>query len=221
MLFTLGRDRFCCVVLATAMMCGAVAPLVLGADSQPRSAASQSEELPANIKRIIPHGRLLSRPATPPENTNSEVAYELGRCLQLDRDHCLLVASMDEQGGGDLCVGNDCYVIQKLSDISTAKAIPLNRAEKDYVSAPGAEKRFLAKYPALGMFVPLGARLPDGKPHPAAGTGVLFSGTSTFRADKSTQDEKSKRTVEVLQLRWDGSHLQIVSHEIVSKLLIV
>ena len=93
---------------------------------------AKSDTLPPNIKRMIHHGRLLARPASQPENTQSAVAYELGRCLQFDRDHCLIVASMDEQGGGDLCVGNDCFVIQKLSDVAAEKAIPLNRAVKDY-----------------------------------------------------------------------------------------
>lgn len=126
---------------------------------------------------------------------------------------------MDEQGGGDLCVGNDAFIIQKLSDVAAEKAIPINRAVKDDESTPGGEKRFVAKYPAVGTFVPLGARLPSGQPHPAAGTGVLFSCTSTFRADKTTQDDQTKRMVEVIQLGWDGSRLQIVSHEIVSHLL--
>jgi hypothetical protein len=130
---------------------------------------------------------------------------------------------MDEQGGGDLGVGNDGFVIQKLSDLKTAKAIPLNRAVKNYTT-PAGEKAFLAKYPGVGWFVPRGALLADGKPHPAAGTGVLFSCTSPFHPDKTTQDFdkknlESSRKVEVMQVRWDGSHFEVVSREIVSKLM--
>lgn len=189
------------------------------ADSPASAINNESNTLPPNIKRIIHHGRILSRPARQPEATESVVAYELGRCEQLDRDHCLVVASMDEQGGGDLCVGNDAFVVKRLADIAAEKAIPLNRGVKDYKHNPNDTKGYLAKYPAVGNFVPLGARLPNGKSHPAAGTGVLFSGTATFRADKSTQNESSKRMVEVLQLRWDGSRLDIVRREIVSHLL--
>ena len=181
--------------------------------------STKSDALPANIKKVIHHGRMLSHPATQPENTKLAVSYELGHLLQLDRDHCLLVASMDEQGGGDLCVGNDGFVIQNLTDIAAEKAIPLNRAVQDYVLKPGGEKTFMAKYPAVGQFVPLGARLADGKPHPAAGTGVLFSCTSTFRADKTTQDANPKRMVEVIQLSWDGSNLKVTNREIISRLL--
>ena len=186
-------------------------------DAQSQSKSAQSETLPPNIKRLIHHGQILARPAKQPEGTQGAVAYELGRCLQLDRDHCLVVASMDEQGGGDLCVGNDAFVIQKLSDVAAAKAIPINRSV--YETTPDGEKRFVAKYPAVGTFRALGCRLPNGKPHPAAGTGVLFSCTSTYRAEDKTEDDKTKRMVEVIQLRWDGSQLQIVSHEIVSQLL--
>lgn len=103
-------------------------------EAQSAVATTKSEALPANIKKVIHHGRMLSHPATQPENTKFAVSYELGHCLQLDRDHCLLVASMDEQGGGDLCVGNDGFVIQNLTDIAAEKAIPLNRAVQDYVA---------------------------------------------------------------------------------------
>jgi hypothetical protein len=214
------KSRLCGYAILAVSLASLIISSAGFADDPPAPTnSSQSATLPPNIKSIIHHGRLLAGPASQPENTHSAVAYELGRCLQLDRDHCLIVASMDEQGGGDLCVGNDCFVIQKLGDLVAGKAIPLNRSEINYVSGAGAEKRFLAKYPALGTFVPLGARLPNGKPHPAAGTGLLFSGTSTFRADKTTQDEKSKRSVEVIQLRWDGSKLQITSHELVTRML--
>jgi hypothetical protein len=212
--------KFCslkCALLVTSMMSVALARSAFADDARSQSKSAQSETLPPNIKRLIHHGQILARPAKQPEGTQGAVAYELGRCLQLDRDHCLVVASMDEQGGGDLCVGNDAFVIQKLSDVAAEKAIPINRSV--YEAAPDGEKRFVAKYPAVGNFVPTGARLPNGKPHPAAGTGVLFSCTSTYRAEDKTEDDKTKRMVEIIQLRWDGSQLQIASHEIVSHLL--
>src|SRR3954462_1820585 len=152
-------DSFSCPILVTVMLSVPLIQSGLADDARSQSKPVQSETLPPNIKRLIHHGQILARPAKQPEGTQGAVAYELGRCLQLDRDHCLVVASMDEQGGGDLCVGNDAFVIQKLSDVAAEKAIPLNRSEINYVSGPGAEKRFLAKYPALGTFVPLGARL--------------------------------------------------------------
>ena len=214
----LNFNRFLCALLATSLLSVSLATAAL-ADSKPRPTPDQPEDPPTNIKRVIQHGRVLARPAVQPENTQSEVAYELGRCLQLDRDHCMVIASMDEQGGGDLCVGNDCFIIKKLSDIATAKPVALNRAQKDYVDSPGADKMFLAKYPAVGQFVPLGAKLPDGKPHPAAGTGILFSCAATFQADKTTQNEKSKRMEEIIQVRWDGKDFKVTDREIAPKLM--
>ena len=193
------------------------APVV--AEPGPVASAASPTDLPPNITKLIRYGQVLRSPMVRPQGTTRPVAYELGTCHQLDRDHCLLVASMDEQGGGDLCVGNDGFIIEKLSDIATAEAIPLNRSVREFAPDGGAEKAFLAKYPALGAFVPLGAVLANGKPHPAAGTGVLFSGTSIFRPDKTTQEDKPKQEVEVIQLRWDGSQLEIVHREIISKLL--
>jgi hypothetical protein len=210
-------DSFSCPILVTVMLSVPLIQSGLADDARSQSKPVQSETLPPNIKQLIHHGQILARPAKQPEGTQGAVAYELGRCLQLDRDHCLVVASMDEQGGGDLCVGNDAFVVQKLSDVAAAKAIPINRSV--YETTPGGDKRFVAKYPAVGNFVPLGARLPNGKPHPAAGTGVLFSCTSTYRAEDKTEDDKTKRMVEVIQLQWDGSQLQVVSHEIVSQFL--
>jgi hypothetical protein len=81
------------------------------------------------FKKIVPHGKILGRPSSQPEGTRNIVSYEMGPCFQLDRTHCLLVASMDEQGGPDLCVGNDAFVFEKLSDIKAERAIPVNRPE--------------------------------------------------------------------------------------------
>jgi hypothetical protein len=189
------------------------------ADVRPSSSTAENRELPKNIKQLIHHGQMLTGPAERPAGTQREVAYELGSIHQLDRDHCLLVASMDEQGGGDLCVGNDGFIIRSLGDIKAVTPIEINRVDADFELTPGAEKTFLAKYPAVGAFVPLGAKLANGKPHPAAGSGVLFSCASTFRHDKTTQDENSKRQVEVLQFRWDGQRLRCTHHEIIGSLL--
>ena len=168
--------KFCSLksaFLAASMISVALIRLATANDAPSQSKSAQSETLPANIKRLIHHGQILARPAKQPEGTQGAVAYELGRCLQLDRDHCLVVASMDEQGGGDLCVGNDAFVIQKLSDVAAAKAIPINPVWF-YETTRDGEKRFVAKYPAVGTFRALGARrLPNGETSClAAGTGV-------------------------------------------------
>jgi hypothetical protein len=159
--------------------------------------------------KIIPHGKILDRPIRQPEGTKNSVSYELGKCFQLDRTHSLLVASMDEQGGHDMCVGNDGFIFEKLSDIKAENAIPLNRPEVNYKLKRMEGSAWLAKFPGMGGFVPLGAKLENGKPHPAAGTGVLVSCGVTYHSDRTVTDQRSEVIMEVMQLRWDGKTLTI------------
>ena len=160
---------------------------------------------------LTAHGRILHAPTHRPKNTTGSVAYELGRCFQLDQDTCLLVASMDQQGGHDFCVGNDTFIFQKLADIKPENAIPLNWPDPDYPLKHSSGTAYLAKFPATGGFIPRGAKLSNGRPHPAAGTGLLISEGVTFSADQPHSDESSEITFECLQVQWDGSQF-IVSH---------
>jgi hypothetical protein len=171
------------------------------------------------IKQILLHGKILDRPARQPQDTRNNVAYELGKSFQLDQRHALLVASMDEQGGGDLCVGNDGFIFEKISEIAPEKAIPINFPDPDYKlrNAPG--RAFLAKYPVTGGFVPLGATLDDGRPHPAAGTGILVSDAVTFSLDKTSADSSSETIMEFIQLRWDGRSLKIQDKTLIDQAL--
>lgn len=165
---------------------------------------------------------MLHVPATQPAGTKNPVAYELGQIFQLDRDHCLPVASMDEQGGPDLCVGNDAFVFSKLSDIRPDAAMVINRGEPNY-NWPGLDKAvYLAKNPVTGFFVPLGTRLADGSNHPGAGTGILISSCLAFDANRTDPIGSGKSgpsgmkwlaVNEVIQLRWDGRKLALTSAE--------
>ena len=173
----------------------------------------------ASIKKIIHHGRILSRPTRQPFGTRNSVGYELGKCFQLDREHCLLVASMDEQGGGDLCVGNDGFIFKNLSEIQAENAIPINAPDPDYKLRSCDGLAYLAKFPVGGGFVPLGATLDDGKPHPAAGTGILVSQGITFDRDRTSATEKSEAAFEFMQVRWDGRSLAITDRTLVESML--
>ena len=164
---------------------------------------------PFGIKRIIPHGRVLSRPASQPEGTSKPVCYELGQLYQLDREHCLLVTGMREQGGDDLNVGNDAFVFAKLPDLVPEKAIPVNRVDPAYRLRSGDGVGVQAQYPVSGAFVPLGARREDGSPHPAAGTWFLISQGVTFLPDRSGAHPQGDCTFDIIQLRWDGEQLEM------------
>jgi len=161
--------------------------------------------------RIIQHGMILRSPSTPPEGTTGSTAYELGCCLQLDREHCLLLASLDEQGGGDLVAGNDAFVFTALDEIQPAKAIIVNRGVPDFTMADG-RKAYLAKFPAFGAFVPLGAKLADGSDHPSAGTGLLVSCCVTFAPDKKSALLNPDSFIETIQVSWDGESVRFYDH---------
>ncbi|MFN0165696.1 MAG: SGNH/GDSL hydrolase family protein [Bryobacteraceae bacterium] len=161
------------------------------------------------FRRLIRHGRILDHPAVQPEHTTKVATYELGKLLQLDRSHALLMASLREQGGHDFCIGNDAIVFRDLSEIRPERAIPLNRLDPNYRLKSGAGTGVQGKFPATGAFVPLGAKLDDGSPHPAAGTGFALSATATFSGDRSEMLKDGDRWIEFLQLRWDGSKLGV------------
>lgn len=194
-----------------------------GENSTPKAGPAETS---GGIKRVLPGRMLVHAPATAPACSKLPTSYELGSCFQLDRDHCLLVSSIDEQGGPDLCVGNDAFIFTKLSDIKAENAIVINRAEPDFKS--GTHTGFLAKYHCSGCFVPLGALLPNGKPHPAAGTGLLMSICVLYASDRSdpaaaSQDDSNWRSWETLdefiQIRWDGKNLKITGIEKIRQIL--
>jgi lysophospholipase L1-like esterase len=173
------------------------------------SIGQPSATSPRGIKRVVYHGKVLDHPAAQPEGTSAPVSYELGRPFQLDKDHCLLIASMREQGGHDFEVGNDAFVFTRLSEIRLENAIPVNRVNPRYRLSSG-EYGVQAKYIANGGFVPVGARVgANAEPHPAAGTGFLLSDTVTYLPDRSVAHPRRECYSELIQLRWDGRSLSV------------
>ncbi len=170
--------------------------------------------------RIVSHGMILKNPLRQPLGTADQVGYELGKLFQLDQNHCLLVASMDELGGGDRCVGNHGLIISRLSDIKAENVFPVNWPDTEYKLKSG-RTCFLAKYPVGGGFVPLGAKLINGGPHPHAGTGFLISTALSFDSDSKCliEHEDEESLLEFMQLRWDGTSLEIDKRELKHDLL--
>ena len=209
---------FSYALVATSILSVPLARLGLAEDSQPPSISSKSEELPPNIKRLIHHGRILARPASQPEGTTRAVAYELGRCLQLGSRPLPDRGQHGRTGWRRLCVGNDCFVIQKLSDLVAGKAIPLNRSDKITKRCRRGEK-ISGKISGVGDICPAWRSLAQRQTSSGGWHRSVVFRHIHVSPDKTTQDEKSKRSVEVIQLRWDGSKLQITSHELVTRML--
>lgn len=79
---------------------------------------------------LIFQAMILHGPSTLPEGITGSTAYEIGCCLQLDREHCL-------QGGGALVAGNDASVFSSLADIRSEKAVTVNRGVSDSAMPDG------------------------------------------------------------------------------------
>src|SRR6188472_3005230 len=179
--------NFATRICAASGLVVAIAGVSLGQTAAPTKSTTtaRASRSVGGIKKVIPRGMLLHAPAEQPACSKLPTSYELGASFQLDDTHCLLVSNLDEQGGPDLCVGNDAFVFEKLSDIRPEKAIVINRAEPQYVGTGRTKASFLAKYPVSGFFVPLGALLSDGRPHPGAGSGLLMSVCVAYAPDRS------------------------------------
>jgi hypothetical protein len=132
----------------------------------------------------------------------------LGKLFQLDRDTVLLAASLREQGGHDFEIGNDGFIFRHPSEIIPERAIPLNRLDPHYKMKSGKDA-VLSKYPVGGIIVPLGAKLPDGSPHPAAGTGFFLCAVVSFMPDRSEFTPEPDEFVELYQVRWNGRDLTV------------
>ncbi|MFA6133167.1 MAG: hypothetical protein WC869_04015 [Phycisphaerae bacterium] len=197
--------------------------------TQPTSQAASGPVGP--FKNIIHHGKILGRTARQPEATRFTVVYNMGMLFQLDKTHCLLAAGLEEQGGADLCVGTQGFVVQKLSDLASAQPIPLLTPEENYQPQTSSEKGYLMKGGAIGGFVPLDAVMADGKPHPAAGTGMIIGVCVAYTADRlnpihaapqwdgNTYWSDWEMFIEIVQLRWDGQTLSVTGREQVRDIL--
>lgn len=177
-------------------------------NSKRKSASAQTFDTSHTFTRLLRHGRILDHPATQPEGTTQPASYEIGKLFQLDRDTALLAVSLREQGGQDFEIGNDGFIFRHLADIVPERAIPLNRLEPGYKMKSGKDA-VLSKYPFNGVIVPLGAKLRDGTPHPAAGTGFFVCSVISFAPDRSQITPDPDEFIEFYQVRWDGSSLKV------------
>jgi hypothetical protein len=105
--------------------------------------------------------------------------YQVALPLQVSATQAAVFGNLREAQaqGVDFEVGNDALVFERLEDVASAEAVPLNRnhSEPNPNTTPAGQPAVMVKYPIRGGFVPLGAKRPDGTPHPHAGNGFGFS----------------------------------------------
>ena len=142
--------------------------------------------------------------------------YGTGYLCQVGPTQACVLSNLRTEGYpvGDFEAGVDAVVFDDAAQIAAAPAVPVTRTVK-YADRHSGQWRIVIKHGVKGGFVPLGARRPDGSPHPHAGTGVGFCAALDFPMkgngyyDKRDKTKGMVRTTEVQQLAFDGRHFQV------------
>ncbi len=150
-----------------------------------------------------------ARLTVPPDSSQDLVLrYGLGFPFQVAPDKVAVSVNLRVEHAHtyDYEYGSDIVVFDALETIDGATAVPVSRNETFTDPATG-EGRLAIKYPVIGGFVPLGARRPDGSPHPHAGTGFGICQSLTFPTDAEglfSWKSKFVHETELHQLAYDG-----------------
>jgi hypothetical protein len=87
--------------------------------------------------------------------------------------------------GQDFLNGADIILFDDLRNIPTSQAMKLSRDEQEPNPNAGGKPAIMSNGPCHVGFVPAGAKLADGSPHPHAGTGFGFQQVSAWPMDDS------------------------------------
>lgn len=116
---------------------------------------------------------------------------------------------VEGKGNIDFVNGSDVILFNDLSDISAENAIPFSRNET-------GESFVVVKGTVTGGFVPFGAKLTDGSPHPHAGSGFGLNYALKYMFDETGHydyRESKEKWLEFFQFAYDGKKLRILKKE--------
>ena len=213
-----------CVLTAMAFMFAVAAlaqcPLsVQGAD--PTLPIGQAAHV-SGITKVSNHGPALTEPGD--STKDQPLRYGLGYILQVAPRTAAVLCNIRTIGTGhwDWENGSDAVVFDDLATVGQRKPVILTRNKYDQNPATG-KRRVAVTYPTTGGFVPLGAKRPDGSPHPNAGTGFGIANALCYDlneqgyytpadAKRGGQYPSSSRWY-VHQLAYDGKKLRVVKAE--------
>lgn len=150
----------------------------------------------------------------PGSETAGNMRYGLGFPFQVAPRRAAIFCNLRTEGIpiSDFENGTDVIIFSNLSDISAEGAIPISRNEK-LVDPTSGKQHIIVKYPVVGGFVPLGARLKDGAAHPHAGTGFGICAALEFPTDENgffTWNTKFIRHLEFQQYTYDGHTFRVL-----------
>ena len=151
----------------------------------------------------------------PSQPDGQQWVYQIARAFQLSQTEIGLLANIRLCAirPVDIEVGNDLVILDRLDCIEPKATVPLNRADVMAHPRTGASL-LMSRYPMAGGFVPLGACLADGTPHPHAGTGFAMSHVIGYPVDAAGNVSvyglwdvpvaDRHLMIEVQQYRYDG-----------------
>lgn len=166
-----------------------------------------ASSLPTGIAAVR-QGRLLL--ATPPDRPPSgSLRYGLGFPFQVGPHTCGVMAmrTIEETPNYGFLDGSDVILLEELTSPHPGAVFASTRNETD-AGGGGRPPRLFMKSPLMGGFVPRGALLANGAPHPHAGTGFGIGQAHWFPFRDgcfSWGDPGRQDLVEVYQLAYDGS----------------
>lgn len=169
----------------------------------------------ANEVRVTLSGVRLKHPAT--TGAPWTVVYGVASPLQVSPTEVALIVNRRVTGMPvvDFEDGADAVLFDSLGSLTAERATPLARTEE--CVHPGTGERLnMVAYLCTGGFVPLGARLADGSPHPAAGTGfglATYLGCPLENEARLTPRADLHGYQELIQLRYDGRTLNVTGRK--------
>lgn len=144
------------------------------------------------------------------------VHYLFGSVAQVSPTQAVVFINLHQYGlpVDDLEAGVDAVVFDRLDAIGAARAVTLVRNDFEKHPRNGREL-VMVRGPIYGGFVPLGAKLPGGQPHPHAGTGFGRNTVIGYPADHSVSWPAGENDlhwkVELQQYRFDGIRFEATS----------
>lgn len=150
-----------------------------------------------------------------PPTTPIKASWRYGLALPFQVAPCVAAISCNIRAGfHDFENGNDAILFSDPSDMGGALNVPLNRNQ--YARHPRTgQPAVMVKYPAHIGFVPLGAKRPDGTPHPGAGTGFGLSEVVAWPVGGEVEfrGPDHYEYLELQQFSYDGQLFSVLSSQ--------
>ena len=123
----------------------------------------------------------------------------------------------------DLLMGSDLLIMDQVAPVEAKAVIPLTRTERGADPRNGKPMLLMKTIACIG-FVPVGALMPDGTPHPHAGTGFGLAEVQGVPLDKDGKAatygwwlvDEPYIALELQQYRYDGKRFRIEKTEAVA-----